>query len=82
VKKESGCEIVVDGQPRLVESGISVAAALMNAGLHLRRSAGGEPRSALCGMGICHECRLTIDGRAHQRACMTVVANGMEIVRE
>lgn len=79
---EARCEITVDGEPHLVEPGVSVAAALMNAGLPLRHSAHGQPRSALCGMGICHECRVVIDGRAHQRACLAVVAPGMVVSRD
>jgi sarcosine oxidase subunit alpha len=31
----------------------------------------------LCGMGICYECRVMVDGVAHQRACMIVVEPGM-----
>lgn len=79
---EAGCEITVDGERQRVEPGISVAAALMNAGLPLRRSVRGQPRSALCGMGVCHECRVTIDGRAHQRACLAVVTPGMVVSRD
>jgi len=33
----------------------------------------------VCGMGVCYECRVTIDGVAHQRACLRVVADGMRI---
>jgi D-hydroxyproline dehydrogenase subunit gamma len=76
------CEIIVDGERQVVEPGISVAAALMNAGLPLRRSVYGQPRSALCGMGVCHECRVTIDGRAQQRACLAPVAPGMVVTRD
>ncbi|HET9424156.1 MAG TPA: (2Fe-2S)-binding protein [Gemmatimonadaceae bacterium] len=76
------CRIIVDGMPLDVETGLSVAAALMNAGLHLRRSVNGDPRAALCGMGICHECRVTIDGEAHQRACLFTVAPDMAIARD
>ena len=79
---EARCEITVDGERLFVEPGISVAAALMNAGLPLRRSAHAQPRSALCGMGVCHECRVTIDDRAHQRACLAVVAPGMVVRRD
>jgi sarcosine oxidase subunit alpha len=75
-------QITVDGVAVVVPRGVSVAAALMNAGLPLRESVGGEPRAALCGMGICHECRLTIDGRAYQRACLVTVAPGMRIARD
>jgi D-hydroxyproline dehydrogenase subunit gamma len=73
--------VTIDGVTVFVPRGLSVAAALMNAGLPLRASVQGEPRSALCGMGVCHECRLTIDGRAHVRACLVAVAPGMIISR-
>jgi hypothetical protein len=33
----------------------------------------------LCGMGICLECRVTIDGREHSRSCTTLCAEGMEV---
>ena len=42
----------------------------------------GEPRGPLCGMGICHECRVTIDDAAHQRACLRLVQPGMKIVTD
>lgn len=72
--------IVVDGRTIEVSEGISVAAALMSNGVHaFRRSVYGEPRGPLCGMGICHECRVTIDGVAHRRACLVTVASGLEI---
>jgi len=44
-----------------------------------RRSVSGQPRAPLCGMGACGECRVTIDGRAQQRACMTAARAGMEV---
>jgi predicted molibdopterin-dependent oxidoreductase YjgC len=74
-------QITIDEVPVVVPRGITVAAALMNADLAIRVSVSKEPRVALCGMGICHECRLTIDGRAHQRSCLAVVAPGMVISR-
>ena len=73
--------IVVDGKSIEVEEGISVAAALMSNDVQsFRRSVRGEPRGPLCGMGICHECRVTIDGAAHRRACLVTVSSGLEIV--
>jgi predicted molibdopterin-dependent oxidoreductase YjgC len=74
--------ITVDGVVLEVASGVSVAAALMNAELPIRASVAGESRSALCGMGICQECRVTIDGRAHQRSCLTAVRDGMVVTRD
>ena len=73
-------EIVVNGRPLRVEEGTALASALLNAGHGaFRRSTSGEPRAPLCGMGICYECRVTIDGVAHQRACMIVAEHGMRI---
>jgi sarcosine oxidase subunit alpha len=72
--------ITVDGHTVEVPAGTSVAAALLDAGVHaFRRSTTGEPRAPLCGMGICYECRVTLDGVAHRRACLVPVAAGMVV---
>ena len=69
---------VVDGEPHRATAGSNVAVALLNAGIwHLRDPVDGAPRAPLCGMGICYECRVTIDGVAHRRACLVPVAEGM-----
>ena len=39
----------------------------------------GQPRGIFCGMGVCYDCLVTIDGVPNQRACMTQVKDGMEI---
>jgi sarcosine oxidase subunit alpha len=44
-----------------------------------RRSRGGSPRAPLCGMGICFECRVEIDGAMHQRACMILAREQMRV---
>ncbi|HEY8309308.1 MAG: 2Fe-2S iron-sulfur cluster-binding protein [Gemmatimonadota bacterium] len=72
--------IVVDDQRIRVAAGTTVAAALFNLGTAaFRRSVSGEPRGPVCGMGVCFECRVTIDSRPHQRACLIAVADGMHI---
>ena len=72
--------ILVDGRLLRVQSGVTVAAALLNAGVaSFRRSVAGEPRAPLCGMGICFECRVSIDGVEHTRACQTLCREGMEV---
>ena len=71
--------IVVNGTPLQVRAGTSVAAALAQpAPGATRTSVTGEPRAPLCGMGVCHECRVRIHGRT-RLACQTVCAEGMEI---
>jgi D-hydroxyproline dehydrogenase subunit gamma len=75
-------ELRIDGRPIMVTGGCSLAAALMNAGIEvLRHSVTGEPRGVLCAMGVCQECRMTIDGVAHRRACTIMVAPGMVVER-
>jgi predicted molibdopterin-dependent oxidoreductase YjgC len=73
--------LTVDDQEIVANVGETVAAAMMNARLSLRTSATGEPRAALCGMGICQECRIEIDSRPGVRACMTTVRAGMRVKR-
>ncbi|MGO1070526.1 2Fe-2S iron-sulfur cluster-binding protein [Lysobacter sp. CA199] len=69
----------VDGVAVEVPAGANVAAAVAAASTRFRRSRGGEARAALCGMGVCFECRVSIDGVAHQRACMTPAREGMQV---
>ncbi len=76
-------EIRIDGEVFAVAAGSSVASAVLQSGrLALRRSRRGEARGPLCGMGICFECRLTVDGLAGVRSCLLSVAPGMEIATD
>ncbi|MCY1498425.1 Hydrogen cyanide synthase subunit HcnA [compost metagenome] len=70
----------IDGQPVRVKAGSSVAAALRVAGGMgaARTSVTGQPRAPFCGMGVCQECRVQIDGR-RRLACQTVCAEGMRV---
>jgi sarcosine oxidase subunit alpha len=72
----------IDGMPLQVDAGISVAAAVARVRPGPRRSCSGQRRAALCGMGVCFECRMRIDGVAQQRACLVVVRDGMEVVTD
>lgn len=38
-----------------------------------------QPRGMFCGIGVCFDCIVTIDGIANQRACITQLRNGMRI---
>lgn len=79
-ERTAAISLLIDGRVVEVPAGITVAAALARAGaLAIRRSRTGEPRGALCGMGICHECRAEIDGVLHQRTCQVPCGNGMRI---
>jgi predicted molibdopterin-dependent oxidoreductase YjgC len=72
--------IRVNGRTVQVAPGTTVAVAVHAAGERWsRRSVSGELRGPLCGMGICFECRVRIDGVAHQRGCQTTCRAGMEV---
>ena len=52
--------------------GQSLAAALTEAGIvAFRHTPKGEERGLFCGMGVCQDCLLTVDGVPNRRACMT-----------
>jgi predicted molibdopterin-dependent oxidoreductase YjgC len=73
-------EITINGRHITVAAKTSVAAAILQQGeFCFRRSVTGEPRAALCGMGICFECRVTIDGAPHVLSCQTLCADGMVV---
>jgi sarcosine oxidase subunit alpha len=72
--------IKINSVPVTMPAGSMVAAAVLKTGVAtFRRSVTGEARGPLCGMGICFECRVTIDGVAHVRSCQTVCENGMDV---
>jgi hypothetical protein len=77
---EGSISVNVDGRIVAVQGGTLIVAVLTMLGLHgTRTSVSGEARTALCGMGICQECRVTVDNRAHVLACQTVCRDGQII---
>ncbi len=73
--------VTVNGTAVEAYDGETIAAVLLAAGLwQLRRTRRrGEPRGPYCGMGVCFECLVTVDGTAAVRACLTPVTDGMRI---
>ena len=73
--------IVVDGAEMVAYEGESIAAALLAAGRRDLRSTPrrGEPRGMYCGIGLCFECVLTVDGQRGVRGCQTRVCDGMRV---
>ncbi len=69
----------IDGSDVTVITGTSVAAAIAHAGGTTRTSCTGMRRAPLCGMGVCFECRATVDGVAQERTCLLPVADAMEV---
>ena len=72
--------ITFDGTGIEALPGETVAAALAAADVvALRQTRSGAPRGPYCGMGVCFDCLVTVDGRPNQRACLTKVVAGMDI---
>ena len=73
--------ITVDGRPVKVPTGTMLAAAILLSGRSaFRKSVKGEARGPLCGMGICFECRVTVDGVPHARSCQILCREGMRVL--
>ncbi|MFK7829890.1 MAG: 2Fe-2S iron-sulfur cluster-binding protein [Congregibacter sp.] len=72
-----------DGEPLPARQGQSLAAALTDAGQRVfRHTAKGAPRGIFCGMGVCQDCLVSVDGVPNQRACMTIAAAGADVRRQ
>ncbi|MBA2305355.1 MAG: (2Fe-2S)-binding protein [Acidobacteria bacterium] len=84
VRRGASINIVVNGEPVRAHLGESVATALLADGRRvLRRTVKrGAPRGLFCGMGVCFDCVVTIDGTPGMRGCVTAVRDGMRIETE
>jgi NADPH-dependent 2,4-dienoyl-CoA reductase/sulfur reductase-like enzyme len=71
-----------DGERILARPGETVAAALTAVGIRdLRVDRDGLPRGLYCGMGVCQDCLVEINGEAAVPACMTKVTGNADIKR-
>lgn len=73
--------LTFDGVAITAVAGQSVGAALTDAGIRSWRSTrrGDRPRGLFCGIGICFDCLVAVDGRPNQRACVVPVRDGMRL---
>jgi D-hydroxyproline dehydrogenase subunit gamma len=69
----------VNGKLVTVPAGATVAVAVLASGAACRASVTGQPRSPLCGMGSCFECRVAINGEPQRRGCQVLCEANMEI---
>ncbi|MEP6705399.1 MAG: (2Fe-2S)-binding protein [Acidobacteriota bacterium] len=73
--------LAINNKAITVNEGTTVAAAISNSGVRaFRTSVSGDLRGPVCGMGICFECRVAIDGVGHQRSCLVIATDGMGVV--
>ena len=72
-------EVLLDGRLCRVPSGVTLAAALKLSGVETTRlSVRGDARAPLCGMGVCQECRVQVNGQ-RRLACQTLCRDGMHV---
>lgn len=71
--------ILMNGRLLSVPAGSMVSAALLASSSPARVSVTGQPRTALCGMGICLECRAVVDGAPHTKTCQIACREGMTV---
>jgi len=72
--------VVIDGEEVDAYEGESIAAAVMaDRGLELRETDHHEPRGYFCGMGVCFDCVMIVDGVPNTRTCVGFVRDGMTV---
>lgn len=81
IKRKEKVTLSVNGKDVPAYKGETILAALMAAGYKTLKKSPLEknPRGALCGMGVCFECIVTVNGIPNVRSCMTEVEDNMEI---
>ena len=85
IGRRGGDSFTIEFDGQLVEAwpGESVGAALIAAGiLRFRTAADGSARGPVCNIGVCWECRCTIDGEANMRACRTEARPNMVVATQ
>lgn len=76
-------DFTFEGRKIAFRDGLTLAAALEDTGeRRLRYTAKDGQRGIFCGMGVCQDCLVTVDGHPNQRACMTRAKAGMEVCRQ
>ncbi len=80
VERGQAITIIVDGHPVSAHEGETIAGALLASGRRAwRHTRHGQPRGLYCGIGLCFDCLVTVNGAPSVRACLTPVAAGMVV---
>ena len=70
-----------NGRPITTSAGQSVGSVLVTNGITTWRDTRKQarPRGLFCGIGVCFDCLVSVDGIPNQRACLVEVCEGMKI---
>jgi predicted molibdopterin-dependent oxidoreductase YjgC len=75
--------LTLDGQGVVAYEGETIAAVIVvDEGLATREASSGEHRGIFCGIGVCFDCLVIVNGVPNTRACMTYVVEGMSVSRQ
>ncbi|MCY9666663.1 (2Fe-2S)-binding protein [Paenibacillus alginolyticus] len=79
--ERKGITFRFDDQEYEAFEGEAIAAALLAQGIRTLRyhEETRTPRGFYCNIGHCFECRVTVDGIDGQRACLTLLTNGLDV---
>lgn len=83
IQRGTAFEISLDGEPVQAYPGETLATVILASGRRRFRSTSnaGEPRGVYCGMGICFDCLVTLNGHLNVRACLTLAQPGDQLER-
>ena len=81
VARGRAVQISINGEMVQCFEGETVAVAVLTARGPIARTSSRlcKPRGLYCGIGVCFECTMTVDGRPNVRACQTPVRDGMQV---
>lgn len=81
IQRDKSFEIVVDGQPIEAFPGETIAAVLIASGKRTFRHTAKkqQPRGLFCGIGLCHECLMVVNGVPNTRVCQTLATPGCRV---
>ncbi|OGO31428.1 MAG: hypothetical protein A2136_10045 [Chloroflexi bacterium RBG_16_54_11] len=84
ITRQTPFYLQVNGEQVIAYPGETIAVALLAAGWKMFRhtNLSGEPRGMYCGMGLCYDCLVTVNGHPNVRACVTIAQPGDIVERQ
>jgi len=81
VARGAAFQFTADGEPVEAYPGETIATALLadDRRTARRTSQRNAPRGVFCAIGVCHDCRMVIDGEANVRTCLVPARAGMVV---
>jgi 2Fe-2S iron-sulfur cluster binding domain len=70
-----------DGREIGFAAGQTIGAALIASGVYSWRTTrrAGRPRGLFCGIGVCFDCLITVEGVPNQRACLVAATPALTV---